>query len=482
MDIRNGKCFDCGAEYQIPASFPHDVARCKECGKAVHIAAVGEPMPTPPAKASAAPPAPAKRVSAKSSGGLEEYKPSGKKGAGPSMMERLRAERAAAAGAGAAAAGAAPKPKSASKGAPAKSSARRGAAGAKAGAKAGARGEARGEARGGARTKGGSSRSGKGRRGRSETTERGRRGGRDEQEKKSPALLIGAVVLLAGGGAAFAFKDELFGGADPTNAQEPTEDVATADDGTATPDPVDTDGAEAAAVEDSAPADADPAGDTPEDGADDAGGDDAEAAGGDADASAEPEVVDLGPDTTQLPEIGPILGTSDDQMAEMADLIETWMDPYAGAAGARAGNKLKKEFGVRAMPAMVNSLRMQDLSTKEGYDVAYQVKEALKELVYGRNFGWKSINEPDYEPKGLAFNRKVVAAWHTQIQKLADEGIEYYISFAKLEEKVSRDSDEYKFPDRAKLAAQLRTEYGDGTAPAPDAAGGSDDEDDLEID
>ncbi|MFT5288664.1 MAG: hypothetical protein ACI82F_000721, partial [Planctomycetota bacterium] len=26
MDIRNGKCFDCGAEYQIPASFTHDVA------------------------------------------------------------------------------------------------------------------------------------------------------------------------------------------------------------------------------------------------------------------------------------------------------------------------------------------------------------------------------------------------------------------------------------------------------------------------
>jgi len=37
MDYRAGKCSQCGAEYQIPASFAHNVARCKQCGGVVHL-------------------------------------------------------------------------------------------------------------------------------------------------------------------------------------------------------------------------------------------------------------------------------------------------------------------------------------------------------------------------------------------------------------------------------------------------------------
>ena len=40
MEYRAGKCSQCGAEYQIPASFAHNVARCKKCKSGVvHLSA-----------------------------------------------------------------------------------------------------------------------------------------------------------------------------------------------------------------------------------------------------------------------------------------------------------------------------------------------------------------------------------------------------------------------------------------------------------
>lgn len=52
MEYRAGKCSQCGAEYQIPASFAHNVARCKKCKSGVvHLSA--------PARGVAAPAAPA---------------------------------------------------------------------------------------------------------------------------------------------------------------------------------------------------------------------------------------------------------------------------------------------------------------------------------------------------------------------------------------------------------------------------------------
>ncbi|MSR61472.1 MAG: hypothetical protein EXS08_03345 [Planctomycetes bacterium] len=38
MEYRIGKCSQCGAEYQVPASFAHNVARCKLCKGVVHLA------------------------------------------------------------------------------------------------------------------------------------------------------------------------------------------------------------------------------------------------------------------------------------------------------------------------------------------------------------------------------------------------------------------------------------------------------------
>ena len=70
METRSGKCSNCGAEYQVPATFTHDVARCKVCQGVVNLS------PSKP-NASAQSPAPVK---------LEEVSPRLKKGQGGSWL------------------------------------------------------------------------------------------------------------------------------------------------------------------------------------------------------------------------------------------------------------------------------------------------------------------------------------------------------------------------------------------------------------
>ncbi len=45
MDYRLGKCSSCGAEYKVPSSFAHDVARCKVCKGVVRLGPSSAPNP-----------------------------------------------------------------------------------------------------------------------------------------------------------------------------------------------------------------------------------------------------------------------------------------------------------------------------------------------------------------------------------------------------------------------------------------------------
>jgi len=47
MEYRTGKCSQCGAEYKIPASFAHNVARCKVCRGVVHVSGGAGPSAGP---------------------------------------------------------------------------------------------------------------------------------------------------------------------------------------------------------------------------------------------------------------------------------------------------------------------------------------------------------------------------------------------------------------------------------------------------
>jgi hypothetical protein len=55
MEYRLGKCSSCGAEYKVPASFAHDVARCKVCKGTVRLGPARAPAPGASAPATSAP-------------------------------------------------------------------------------------------------------------------------------------------------------------------------------------------------------------------------------------------------------------------------------------------------------------------------------------------------------------------------------------------------------------------------------------------
>src|SRR5262245_12907184 len=58
MDYRAGKCSQCGAEYKIPASFAHNVARCKRCSGVVHLSPANPAQGVPSAARGPVPPKP----------------------------------------------------------------------------------------------------------------------------------------------------------------------------------------------------------------------------------------------------------------------------------------------------------------------------------------------------------------------------------------------------------------------------------------
>jgi cobalamin biosynthesis Mg chelatase CobN len=183
MQYRPGTCSECSAQYKLPASFKADKAKCKKCGGIVNIGPAAEEEP--------------KQVE------LVEHKPSGKQRSGPSMKERLMAEREAAAAASA-------KPKA--KPAPAKSTAKKAPVRrARAAAKDGDGGETKRPARAGARRGAGAgSRSSARRAGRGKNAEgeegeeeggRTRRGAPQKKSAMGPILITLGLVIVAGLGA-----------------------------------------------------------------------------------------------------------------------------------------------------------------------------------------------------------------------------------------------------------------------------------------
>jgi hypothetical protein len=80
MEYRVGLCSSCGASFKVPASFSADKAKCKVCSGVVEIG---------PVQSDAPPPMPARRPAPTAA-------PAKEKREGPSMKERLLAERRAA--------------------------------------------------------------------------------------------------------------------------------------------------------------------------------------------------------------------------------------------------------------------------------------------------------------------------------------------------------------------------------------------------
>lgn len=402
MTSRIGVCTTCGANYKLPASFAADQARCKNCGGVVQIGNPGEQAPK-----AGAPPVPAEKPAPATAAAAKPKK----KREGPSMKERLMAQRQAEAEAASKkTAAAAAAPKAASVKAPAKP-----AAGSKTVGKSGTTGSRRSRPAG--------SRSRASRKGGSDEEEDGgrRAGGRRRSapaKKKAPvAGFIAAVVILAAvcASAWWYFGQEETAGESvdqasveevaDASAESPTseaagddggavsgEDVASTDEG----DTTEAEGAEEVSQEPTKPVKkAAPAGD--------------------------PASVDL----SVIPDYGPIAGCSESRFAELQELAATMVDPMAGAAGNRARNKLV-EAGKESFPVILNSLKGLDLTDDDEFRSADVCQKALQDLCNGNNFGWKY---PSQEPEKFHyFDKKVILSW----SKAWDQAKDHDGAWAKL--------------------------------------------------
>ena len=527
MQYRVGVCSNCGAQFRVPATFEASKAKCKSCGGVVGVGPVvdvndpeqapASPAPAgkakapaakkpaaksprkkaPVAKASApkaaprkqeAQPIPARKPApaAKAQPVMEEIVPKKKKRTGPSMKERLLAQRqaeleaAGSAGAKVARSGKTA-PSRQSSGRPVAKKVARPAG--RAAAKVAAAGKVIGDAvdedapkprRGTARSSGASSRGRSrssarrpartGRRGASDEEGSDRRRGRSKKSKSNPAPIVAGVALLAVGGfavwkfvlnkddsqtvAAAGSENDPAGGdeaalaagvgdasvlqgnessADALVEANDAEEAATPEtDEDATGGSVDGDGE--AATED-------PGTDEPEGSADATEPEDSEKSAGSGSGSGsgkDPDSVDL----SVFEDFGKLAESSDEEWAELQQQAATMIDPEAGAAGNRAKMALL-EMGKPAVPAVLNVLKGIDVSTDQGYRDGDLCQKLMQDICNGRNFGWKYSTEREDQ----YFNKRVIEEWCKAWTRCKDDE-KFWLWFAKLEdEKPSAEGD-----------------------------------------
>lgn len=396
MSHRVGICSSCEANYKVPADFAADKAKCKQCGGVVEVGAVVDDTPQPP------PPVPAMPVR-KAEPKIEEHIPSGKKGGGPSMMERLLAEREAqrtseggpakqtkatskATTTPSSKASTSPRRKAASGDGPpkGKASSRRAA-------------PSRSSRRRGTEDEGDEEEEG--------TTRRSR------SKKKSPVPLICTLgLLLIGGGAGiyFVFMQ------DDNPSEE--EQVAKADTDAATDDPSVDQAMQDTNGEDPAQSDEDgtieETTDTATDPADGASQEEQPKRTSNR-KEKDPMEVDL----AGLVDFGAPYGCDEDQWASLQEDASTLVDPLAGAQGGRAGRRLEAA-GRFAIPALINVFKTRDMGTDAGYRDGDLLQRTLEKINNGKNFGWKYTTEPNDH----WYNRKVVENhWKLWDKYQADE-------------------------------------------------------------
>jgi len=369
MSHRVGICSSCEANYKVPADFAADKAKCKECGGVVEIGAVVEDPPPPPVPAK-----PVRKAEPK----LEEHIPSGKKGDGPSMMEKLRSQKQAARRAQSAKV--VPAAPAAETAAPKTSATPR---------KKASAGDGPPKAKAGSRRAAPS---------RSARPSRRRRGaddeGDDEEEtpgrrtrakkQKSPVALICTLVLLVSVGGAGIYV--MMGSED---AEAGAEDTAKHDvEETAVDLTQESEAAsEEAAVEpeDEAPVEEPVKEEKPK-------------------PTSNSKVKDpMEIDLASLPDFGPAPGCSADDWAIIQEDATLLVDPQAGAAGARAGRNLEKT-GRNAIPALINVFKTRDMGTDAGFRDGDVLQRTLEKIYNGKNFGWKYTTEPNDH----WYNRKVI--------------------------------------------------------------------------
>ena len=395
MDHRLGTCVACKAHYRVPATFTANRARCKNCGGAVEIG---------PVQSAAAP------GKAFGSAGMETGPPVSPGGAGMGVKPSIPPPTTGVTGGDAGTPAdkpspvkpvpaKAPPPMPAAK--PARPAAAKPAVPPRAAA-GGVRGAAERAAT----------------RVRSEPTAKAAAAARVRRSqpvrKKNWGVLLGAAALLimAIAAAVFMFNRS----SEPVQANE---------SGKAPPAAPASAGTGQGAVEtpqaESAPALAASEPETPEEGA--------EAPPPEPIPEATPEDVDL----SALPDQEPLPETSAEDAAEMREWMATFVDPAAGAAGRRAGDRLVAK-GKEAFPVILNTFKRIDLTTEEGFRAGDTIqRELLMRICNGNNVGWQYPEEKGY----LLYDKKAIRTWF----KLWGEAKDDPKKWAKLAKLDAKDAE-----------------------------------------
>ena len=404
MSHRLGVCSSCDAKYKIPSSFTAKQAKCKACGGVVNISdPEGAPKAAPPVPTRKVAPAPAKPAPKKQE--MEEIQGSGKKRSGPSMKERLLAERKAAE----AAASATKAPvKPAGRPARRPAAAKTAAAASEDAPKRSSRGKRAGGVSSRASRRPSATRGKKGRAkagadvDENEESAPRSRGGRKKSSPLVPLMSI-ALILLAGVGV-FLFMQ----------GQDAPDTVSAGETETAAVDQATID-AEAQAAADKLAAE--------EAAAEKKLADEAAAADATAEetekAKPKKEKKRLDPDSvdlTAIEDFGPVDGMSDDDFQGLMEKAKLAIDPEAGAAGNRAKKKLI-ESGRLAFPALLNIFKTLDFATDQGRGDGDVIQRALMDICGGKNFGWKYTTES----ADVYYNKKTVKAWADNWRKAQDD-------------------------------------------------------------
>lgn len=112
----------------------------------------------------------------------------------------------------------------------------------------------------------------------------------------------------------------------------------------------------------------------------------------------------------ELPDLPPFGTTTPAEWDELNELVETMLDPRAGARGPRARRTLAEKHR-KALPVLVNRLRTLDFSTAEGNENGDQIQRLLRDICGGKHYGWRysTANED------VVHCRKAVRVWHGMI-------------------------------------------------------------------
>ena len=264
------------------------------------------------------------------------------------------------------------------------------------------------------------------------STSRKRRPQEEEYEEKSkaPLFIFGAIVLIGAGIGAWALMK---GDSEPVNTTEEVVNV-----------PAENNGTPASAANNSAPAATDDTAandstDSSTPAAEESGANESsEVANGDpTPEAAKPAPVAKASSEFTLPAAGERINTKGvtdpalillDQVTPLGKASDTSEDIWkeavedlalyledSGASSNRAGNRLAEDYPRAAYPAIINAMMKVDYTSAEGMYTAAALNNLLLRIGT-RDLSWKPTEflEPGTAEwdSAVAFDKKVVAAWH----------------------------------------------------------------------